>query len=391
MYLTYKDITSNSLIDHTKSTLNGGEIISYYIDKNSGWKIIERYPLIQFGIIQTENIRFYSNAHDKSTQAFIRDTFKKLDDIIDLDFVEYLDNNGSILDIYNIQSSTSFEDNVIGQALAQKSNAGSWWEIFWKNSLLTGNDNIDSNKNTIIHEIGHSLGLRHPFDNPTDISINTSDTVMSYNRGEEGWNSWFSETDLNALIHIWGRENDLGYITLPKNSYDYKYKRKSDNYYLINQETGLEDITDIHHLRYKDKIINKQNDIVDVFNLVNEINDITGMIYRLYNASFGRFPDKEGLEYWINTNKSGIDSYKNTAASFVLANEFIELYGLESSNSNYITGLYQNVLGRIPDTDGFNYWLNQINNGYESKSELLMGFSESLENKTIFSNETDIF
>ena len=39
----------------------------------------------------------------------------------------------------------------------------------------------------------------------------------------------------------------------------------------------------------------------------------------------------------------------------------------------------------------FFYWLNQINTGLEDKSELLMGFSESTENKQIFSNETNFF
>ncbi len=41
--------------------------------------------------------------------------------------------------------------------------------------------------------------------------------------------------------------------------------------------------------------------------------------------------------------------------------------------------------------EGFNYWLNQLSGGHENRSEVLMGFAESSENKTIFSNETNIF
>ena len=50
----------------------------------------------------------------------------------------------------------------------------------------------------------------------------------------------------------------------------------------------------------------------------------------------------------------------------------------------YLTTLYSNVLGRSPDQSGFNYWLNQLNNNIEDRGEVLMGFSESVENKALF-------
>ena len=80
-----------------------------------------------------------------------------------------------------------------------------------------------------------------------------------------------------------------------------------------------------------------------------------------------------------------------TAKSFINSAEFINLYGSDSSNSDYIKNLYINILDRQKDEEGFNYWMNQLDNGYEDRSELLMGFSESIENKTIFSAETNIF
>ena len=71
--------------------------------------------------------------------------------------------------------------------------------------------------------------------------------------------------------------------------------------------------------------------------------------------------------------------------------EFSETYGSTTNNENYINNLYENVLGRASDLYGFQYWLNQIEKGYEDRSELLLGFSESLENKSIFASETHIF
>ena len=119
--------------------------------------------------------------------------------------------------------------------------------------------------------------------------------------------------------------------------------------------------------------------------------DIESKIYRLYNAAFGRFPDYDGLNYWIEKNNNLTDTYKDTAKSFIQSEEFEFLYGKESTNNQFITKLYNNVLKRNPDFDGFKYWTTQLDSGLENRSEILIGFSESLENKSLFSDETAIF
>ena len=392
MSLTYKDIIGNSFVEHTKRTLTNGENLTYYIDQTKGLYQIDRYPVIQRGTIQSTSIKIINIGHDNTIANFIRNSFEKLDKIIDLDFTEMYTNNGSMIDIYHINYSSNFnQPNIIGQALSQKSEAGSWWDIFWKDSQLSGKINVYSDQNTIIHEIGHALGLSHPFNAPENKLYDTSDTVMSYNRSKDGWNNWFTSNDLNALINIWGREDDLGIIKYNEKSSNYKFKKNSDERYFIKTELGLENITNIKTLEFSDKSLEVKEDIIDVFNLIEGKDHITGKIYRLYNAAFARFPDKIGLDYWISKNKLGIDSYRNIASSFILSEEYISLYGLDSSNEQYISNLYENILERSPDSIGYNYWLNQINSGLENRSELLMGFSESTENKNIFINETNFF
>ena len=53
--------------------------------------------------------------------------------------------------------------------------------------------------------------------------------------------------------------------------------------------------------------------------------------------------------------------------------------------------LYQNILDREPDKDGYDYWVRQLNNGIEERSELLLGFAESTENQTLFSEVTGLY
>ena len=129
-------------------------------------------------------------------------------------------------------------------------------------------------------------------------------------------------------------------------------------------------------------------DIKGVFDQVTGLNTDSGEMFRLYNAAFARFPDSSGLEYWINQYSSGVDDSRAVASSFLVSDEFSERYGANVTNAKYVETLYVNVLGRDYDQDGYNYWLGNLNNGTETRYELLLGFAESAENKALFTDMT---
>ena len=111
-------------------------------------------------------------------------------------------------------------------------------------------------------------------------------------------------------------------------------------------------------------------------------------MFRLYNAAFARFPDASGLEYWIEQFSSGKNTRRVVAQSFLASEEFTEKYGSNVSDETYVNNLYKNVLGRDADADGLNYWVGNLNNGIETRYEALLGFSESAENKLLFTEMT---
>jgi hypothetical protein len=104
-----------------------------------------------------------------------------------------------------------------------------------------------------------------------------------------------------------------------------------------------------------------------------------GKDYRLYQAAFDRQPDVSGLDYWYHQLNSGV-TLEQVASGFINSAEFKALYGNNPSNAEFVTLLYDNVLHRAPDTGGFNFWMNDLDQG-TSREQVLIGFSESLENQ----------
>lgn len=104
-----------------------------------------------------------------------------------------------------------------------------------------------------------------------------------------------------------------------------------------------------------------------------------GQTYRLYQAAFKRTPDEAGLSHNVTLMDGGMSIY-DMANAFIASLEFQNTYGVNIDNTQFLTLLYQNVLGRAPDDAGLAGWLSRLESGTERK-DVLFGFSESAENK----------
>ena len=105
----------------------------------------------------------------------------------------------------------------------------------------------------------------------------------------------------------------------------------------------------------------------------------TGQAFRLYQAAFSRAPDSPGLLHNASLMDNGLQLH-GLSNAFIVSAEFISLYGADSSNTTFITALYANVLSRAPDEAGFNGWNSLLVSGDLDRADVLIGFSQSLEN-----------
>ena len=171
----------------------------------------------------------------------------------------------------------------------------------------------------------------------------------------------------------------------------YKFYDLGSDRFGVETSTGIDELTGESILKFDDKNMNLKLDIKATFDQVTGLNTDSGKMFRLYNASFKRLPDPDGLRYWIGNFSSGKDDERAVASSFLASAEFKQRYGENVSNESYVETLYINVLGRDYDQAGYNYWLGNLNNGVETRYELLLGFSESVENTGIFSEMTGFY
>ena len=183
--------------EHTQDALsdNGSETLTYYVSNSYGYTNL------------ADGTQVFEVGHSSEEIQFIQDVFLTLDPLIDLDFSIASSIKDSDFDIHCVDSSSSWFPGVVGQVVPQESGKTSWWDILWKDTEGT-NAMGDFDGNTVVHEIGHALGLSHPGEDPTNPEWSTDDTVMSYNEGDNGWAQFFTAADIQALQYLWGVEDD---------------------------------------------------------------------------------------------------------------------------------------------------------------------------------------
>ena len=178
--------------------------IPVYLHENPG-KV-----LIGGGAAGPQEIR--TLAIDSKIKPWMVSTIEKIDEIIDLDFYFSPTANASKINIYlDTLIEIGGGGTTLGLTLNNEYRRSSWWEIVLNGPPLLNNDEYF--RFAFIHELGHVLGLEHPFDG-SDGDLggerfgdpDASVTVMSYTKPTGGWPNFYAPADLAALASIWGLE-----------------------------------------------------------------------------------------------------------------------------------------------------------------------------------------
>jgi len=112
-------------------------------------------------------------------------------------------------------------------------------------------------------------------------------------------------------------------------------------------------------------------------------------VAKLYVATFNRAPDSAGLEYW--TNSSGL-KLSEIAQSFFDQSETQILYPEGTENRDFVESVYANLFNRLPDDEGWSYWIEQLDNNIFSKNRFIEAVINGAkdEDAQILSNKTEV-
>jgi alpha-tubulin suppressor-like RCC1 family protein len=103
-------------------------------------------------------------------------------------------------------------------------------------------------------------------------------------------------------------------------------------------------------------------------------------IVELYIAYFNRVPDASGLSYWIKEYKRGLtlDQIGESFYSAGVQYSAVTGYSSTMSNSDFVTIIYKNVLGRpYPDKGGLDYWSSALENKSATRGTLVRSMLNS--------------
>lgn len=151
---------------------------------------------------------FATVGQDYGVVSFLRAIFSRLDAILEPDFSEVQGVGENLLADITVVSTLeqikeirgidpagyfAITDPIIGLVLWHDDGADASASEF--------------EKHVLVHEIGHSLGLDHPAGEGSNPQWSTHDSVMSYNRPNRYYPDWFTPSDIQALVSIWGAES----------------------------------------------------------------------------------------------------------------------------------------------------------------------------------------
>ncbi|WP_425074086.1 DUF4214 domain-containing protein [Sagittula sp. S175] len=120
--------------------------------------------------------------------------------------------------------------------------------------------------------------------------------------------------------------------------------------------------------------------------LVGEVRGLYGAaesdrVFRLFDAVFDRAPGLDGHQGFTAQLAAGMLSLGQLAGNLTASAEFGLRYGA-TSNTEFITRLFQNVFARAPAPEGLANWVAQLDGG-RTRGEVVALFSESVEHVTL--------
>ncbi|NPA81019.1 MAG: DUF4214 domain-containing protein [Epsilonproteobacteria bacterium] len=109
-------------------------------------------------------------------------------------------------------------------------------------------------------------------------------------------------------------------------------------------------------------------------------NTLEDFVKRMYTTALKREPEEGGFNYWTGVLRNGDTTAVDMAKFFFDSPEF---KSFNLSNEEFLNRVYATIMNRKPDQEGYEYWLNKLNSGEVTRSEVVAMFVDAPEFKKL--------
>ncbi|MCE3603485.1 DUF4214 domain-containing protein [Massilia sp. P8910] len=283
---------------------------------------------------------------------------------------------------------------------------------------------------TLLHELGHTLGLKHPFEGDIKLPYeddHTGNTLMSYD-SVGGPYSTYGQYDIAAFNWIYGGDGlggqygaggRMDYLTGSNDAERISGSADSERLEGAGGDDVIDGLGGVDEASYigarahyditkieagyvvRDRVGDEGQDVlVNIESLVFADGKVffayESLVQALYVGYFGRAADYNGMRSFQQQlgalhapeDVRGLAAaYSQNAGlhalvdSFAASAESAALY--PGATTTFINALYQNVFGRAPDPGGLAFWSHAIDSGSLSRANASLSImAGALDNKT---------
>ena len=203
MYFLDKWIVAPKKERHLNQLVDRSGVVPYYIRRKPFNGVLQT----EYGNTFTYNVK--GAFQDKKIRNWIKTLLLHLDASLEIEFNEVKNASDARIQFLAAKHvSKPWGKETTGESIW---NPGGGINSTGLATVLVKQQRDPSNQMvTITHELGHSLGLKHPKQKPYSPEFSTASTIMSYNEAQHPSFKYkdFTINDLKAMASIWGLESE---------------------------------------------------------------------------------------------------------------------------------------------------------------------------------------